>query len=54
MADVDVAVDELEVLRRDNSRLKLKIRAQEGVFQKLFKEKEQVLKAYEEAEEEIR
>ncbi len=46
--------NEIDVLRRDNSRLQLKIRAQEGVFQKLLKEKEQALKAYQEAEEEIR
>ncbi len=54
MVDVMAEVSELEVLRQDNSRMQLKIRAQEGAYQKLLKEKEEVLKAYQEAKEKIR
>ncbi len=45
---------ELDTLRLENSRLQLKVRAQDGVFQKLLKEKVQAQKALLQAEEDMR
>ena len=45
---------EVEKLRLENSHLQLKLRAQEGVVQKLLKEKESAQIAQQEAEETVR
>ena len=45
---------EVEKLRLENSHLQLKLRAQEGVVQKLLKEKESAQMAQQEAEETVR
>lgn len=45
---------EIQKLQLENSRLQLKIRAQEGVYQKLIREKELALQAYEETETRLR
>ncbi|XP_064389880.1 nephrocystin-3-like isoform X2 [Halichondria panicea] len=47
-------LSELDTLRLENSRLQLKVRAQDGVFQKLLKEKVQAQKELLQAEEDMR